>query len=167
MSMPSRDRVARLLLAALVATLGVWATPAFSKKPNEPASSPAAGEATSVAQKFARPDQTLEYHFMLKTPPFTEENRDQALGPLLDAMKSIGEIGKLKGPREGAYIDTKDRMLEGRNLILRLRPNLITIKARGTSMDTLIDLKPCVSNKYEQDYFEEIGYSISAEHPLK
>ena len=72
-------------------------------------------------------------------------------------------MGKLEKPKEGAYLDTRDRLLDRAHLIVRLRKGLFTIKARSTNLDELVDLKNCFKPKYEQDYFEDIGYSISVE----
>jgi hypothetical protein len=123
--------------------------------------------AKHLAQKFARPNQTLEYHFMLKAAAVAEDNRDQVLAGLNRALKPIGEIGKLEGPTESVYLDTRERVLDQAHLILRVRSGLLTVKARATSLEDLIDLKPCETIKYEEDYLKEVGYSISSELKLK
>jgi hypothetical protein len=123
--------------------------------------------AQNLQKKFAKPDQTLEYHFMIKAPPFTDENRNQVLAGVIEALKPIGEVGALKGPRTGIYLDSADRSLDKARLILRIRPGLITVKARSTSLSDLMDLAPCKVIKYENDYFDVMGYSISSEYPFK
>ena len=123
--------------------------------------------AKKLAQKFTRPNQTLEYHFMLKAPAFRGRNRDQVLAQLNRALKPIGVIGKLDGPKESVYLDTPERVLDKAHLILRVRSGLITVKARSTSLEDLIDLKPCETIKYEEDYLAEVGYSISSELKFK
>ena len=139
--------------SALVAALGIGLTlPAVAET-----------AAPTLADKFAKVDQTLEYHFTLKAPAFTEKNAEEVLNPWLDKLKVIGEVGKLEKPKEGAYLDTRDRLLDRAHLIVRLRKGLFTIKARSTNLDELVDLKNCFKPKYEQDYFEDIGYSISVE----
>jgi hypothetical protein len=139
--------------AALAAALGIGlAVPARAET-----------AAPTLADKFAKVDQTLEYHFTLKAPAFTEKDAEQVLNPWLEQLKVIGEVGKLEKPKEGAYLDTRDRMLDRAHLIVRLRKGLFTIKARSTNLDELVDLKNCFKPKYEQDYFEDIGYSISVE----
>jgi alkylated DNA nucleotide flippase Atl1 len=126
------------------------------------------GAATAaIAQRFARLDQTLEYHFMLTAPPFTEANKEQALASLIQALKPIVEVGSITGPKEGAYLDTRERILDRSSLILRLRPGLVTVKARSTSLASLLDLRKCDAIKYEEDYFEEVGYSISSDLQFK
>lgn len=124
-------------------------------------------KAIKLEKSFARPDQTLEYHFMLKAPAFTDETRNQVLAGLMEALKPVGEVGKLKSPKTGAYLDSKDRALDKARLILRLRPGLVTVKARATSLNELIDLEPCKVIKYENDFLDEVGYSISSEYPFK
>lgn len=121
----------------------------------------------ALAQKFARADQTIEYHFMIEAPTLTESNREQVLSTLTQALKPIVEIGSIQGPRDGAYIDSRSRVLDKSNLILRLRGGNITVKARSTNMSSVIDLEPCDSIKYEQDYFDAVGYSISSDVKFK
>ena len=104
---------------------------------------------------------------MLKAAAVTEDNRDQVLAGLNRALKPIGEIGKLEGPKESVYQDTRERVLDKAHLILRVRSGLLTVKARSTSLEDLIDLKPCETIKYEEDYLKEVGYSISSELKLK
>ena len=118
---------------------------------------------SGLAEKFNKSDQTLEYHFTLKAPAFTDKDVDQVLPPWLEQLKIIGEVGKLEKPKEGSYLDTRDRLLDRAHLIVRERKGLFTIKARANSLEELVDLENCFKPKYEQDYFEEIGYSISAE----
>lgn len=122
-----------------------------------------------LEKNFSNAEETLEYHFMLKAPTITEENRTQVVADLVMALKPIVEIEKLSGPKYGAYIDSADRVLDKAHLILRLRPGQLTIKARSTSLNDLIDLQPCIGekNKYERDFFEEPGFSISAEFKFK
>lgn len=61
------------------------------------------------------------------------------------------------------YVDTKDRVLGKKNLILRLKNKKITVKARGNSADSVKDLKKCSKKKYEIDYYGTAGYSISSD----
>ena len=126
-------------------------------------------ETAQMLQKKFSGGGTLEYHFMLKAPPFTDDNKEQVMADLIKALKPIADIEKITGPKTGAYIDTKDRVLDKARLILRLRPGLFTVKARATSLNELIDIQPCngTKAKYELDFFEEPGYSISAEFKFK
>ena len=116
-----------------------------------------------LMKKFQDPEQTLEYHFTLKAPAFTDKDVDQVLAPVMAALKPFGEVGPLKKPKEGAYLDTRDRMLDRAHLIVRLRPGLFTVKSRANNVAEMVDLPVCQKAKYELDYFEEVGYSISAE----
>ena len=52
------------------------------------------------------------------------------------------------------YVNTKDRVLGKKNLILRLKNKKITVKARDNSADSVKDLKKCSKKKYEIDYRE-------------
>ena len=61
------------------------------------------------------------------------------------------------------YVDTKDRVLGKKNLILRLKNKKITVKVRGNSDDSVKDLKKCSKNKYEINYYGTAGYSISSD----
>ena len=125
--------------------------------------------ALKLEKNFSNAEETLEYHFMLNTPAMTDAKPDQVVATLTKALKPIVEVGKLSSPKAGAYIDSQDRVLNKVNLILRLRQGQLTIKARSTSLNTLIDLKPCNNQKakYERDFFEEPGYSISSEYKFK
>jgi hypothetical protein len=138
--------------SALAAVLGVSLLPLGAQAPT-----------SALLQKFAKPDQTMEYHFMLKAPAFTPETMETALAPLMEALKAFGTVGKFKKAKEGAYYDTRDRYLERAHILARVRPGLFTIKSRATNPDEMVDLPLCQTAKYELDYFEEIGYSISAE----
>jgi hypothetical protein len=141
-----------LRCSALAAALGVSLAPGFAQAQNP-----------TLAEKFAKPDQTLEYHFTLKAPAFTEKDMDQALAPAMAALKAIGAVGTFEKAKSGAYLDTRDRLLDKAHLIVRLRKGLFTVKARANALEELVDIENCGKPKYEQDYFGEIGYSISAE----
>ena len=120
--------------------------------------------APPIAEKFAKADQTMEYHYTLKAPAFTEKDIEQTLAPLLEKLKLIGEVGKLsEKPKDGAYFDTRDRLLDRAHLIFRNRKGLVTIKSRSENVDDLIDLDTCGKPKYELDYFGDVGYTVSAE----
>ncbi len=125
--------------------------------------------AQKLESKFGDAEETLEYHFMLKVPAINDETREQVFAGLIRALQPVGIVESLSGPKFGAYIDSKERALDAAHLILRLRPGQLTIKARALSLNDLLDLEPCTGqkNKYERDYFEEPGYSISAEYKFK
>lgn len=49
---------------------------------------------TATAQKLQQKlsgGGTLEYHFMLKAPPFSDEKKEQVITDLIKALKPIGE----------------------------------------------------------------------------
>lgn len=149
--------------AALLLSLFALA-PAWAVIKEEPLT-----ETAQQLQKKFSGGGTLEYHFMLKAPPFNDENKEQVVADLIRKLKPIADIGKISGPKYGSYIDTEDRVLDKARLILRLRPGLFTVKARSTSLNDLIDIQPCngTKAKYELDFFEEPGFSISAEFKFK
>lgn len=151
--------------SALLLTLAMGMTPSLTFAKGEPLNA----TGLKLEKNFSNAEETLEYHFMLKAPAMTEENRSQVVADLVKALKPILAIEKLSGPKYGAYIDSKERVLDKVHLILRLRPGQLTIKARSTSLNDLIDLQPCTGekNKYERDFFEEPGFSISAEYKFK
>jgi hypothetical protein len=125
--------------------------------------------AQKLLQNFSSAEETLEYHFMLKLPVVTETNQAHVVAELITQLKPVLQVGALSGPKTGAYIDSPDRILDKANLILRLRPGQLTVKARATSLNGLIDLQPCTGQKikYEKDFFEETGFSISSEYKFK
>ena len=130
---------------------------------------PLTATAQKLVQNFSSAEETLEYHFMLKMPTFTDDNRDEVFTKMADALKDMVQLGPLKGQKTGSYIDSKDRILDKVHLILRLRPGQLTVKARSTSLNVLMDLKACTGQKikYEKDFFEEPGFSISSEYSFK
>jgi hypothetical protein len=139
--------------SVLAAALVAGAVPALAQTAAPP-----------IAEKFVKPDQTMEYHFTLKAPAFTEKDVEQTLTPLLEKLKAIGEVGKLSDkPKDGAYFDTRDRLLDRAHLIFRNRKGLVTIKSRSENIEDLVDLDTCGKPKYELDYFGDVGYTVSAE----
>lgn len=126
-------------------------------------------DAQKLLKDFSSAEETLEYHFMLNLPLVTEANRALVFAALAEKLKPIVQIGELGGPKAGAYIDTRDRVLGKARLILRLRPGQMTVKARSTSLNELLDLQPCTGQKvkYEKDFFEEPGFSITSEYRFK
>lgn len=152
-------------LSATLLLLAVAAVPSWALAREEVLTA----DAQKLLKNFSRAEETLEYHFMLNVPALTEANKAQVFAALAEKLKPIVQIGELTGPKTGAYIDTRDRALDKARLILRLRPGLLTVKARSTSLNELIDLQPCTGQKikYERDFFEEPGYSISSEYRFK
>lgn len=118
----------------------------------------------SLAEKFASPDQTIEYHFMVQINGLSEKNISaQFQSSIVEPLKNIVTIGALKKPKPGIYIDSRAYGLEKQNLIIRVRKGQITIKARASSPDALLDLQKGTSKKYEMDYFGVPEYSISTD----
>ena len=153
------------LLTVLALTLVVLAA-SPSAAPAGPlptiASAPAAPE--SLRARFARPDQTVEYHFMLQVDSLSEGTLASAyaarvVGPLR-AVADLEPLGKWK---PCIYVDSRARDLQRRHLIVRLRQGRIDVKARAAAPAALLDLGECTSRKYEMDYFGTPDYSISSE----
>ena len=147
-------KLRRILIGSvLAAALAAGAAPALAQAAAPP-----------IAEKFAKPDQTMEYHFTLKAPLFTEKDIEQTIAPVLEKLKTIGEVGKLsEKAKDGAYFDTRDRLLDRAHLIFRNRKGLVTIKSRSENIEDLVDLDTCGKPKYELDYFGDVGYTVSAE----
>jgi hypothetical protein len=124
--------------------------------------------AAGLADKFANPAQTIEYHFMLDVPGLKEQERDKDFAArVAEPLRALGEISALGKPKSGVYVDSKDLALDKRNLIVRVREGQITIKARALGPDKLLDLSDCGAKKYEMDYFGEPNYSISSDIVFK
>ena len=109
----------------------------------------------------------IEYHFVLNDLTHIDEQYmpmmpDQVVEKLAP-MFVIDPKGKMKN---GMYIDTPDRKLKQKNLILRVKKGKLTVKARGATPENIMDLPKCErkksSKKYELDYFGKPGYSISS-----
>lgn len=147
----------RTLLAALVATTAL-ASSAFAQ------TAPAGG----LAASFAKPDQTIEYHFMIAAPGLAEADLDKAYkSAVVDPLAVVAEVGALEKPKPGIYVDSRAQGLEKANLIVRVRRGQITVKARAAAPDALLDLAPCSSKKYEMDWFGTPDYSISSDIKFK
>ncbi len=124
--------------------------------------------APSLAAEFAKPDQSVEYHMMIAVPAFAEADLPKLWkSAIVDRLAGVAEVGQPKKPRPGIYVDARDRGLDRQNLIVRVRPGQITIKARASSADVLLDLAPCTSKKYEMDWFGTPDYSISSDIKFK
>ena len=150
-------RMLFFVLAAFVMILGAAAS--------APAGTPGS---SGLAAQFARPDQTIEYHFMIQAADLTEQELEKTLqAKVIAPMKSIAEIGPLGKPRAGMYVDSRDAILEKNSLIVRVRSGQITLKARAASPDFLLDLEKCSTKKYEMDYFGHPEYSISSDITFK
>jgi hypothetical protein len=149
-------RILRLtLLTALVAAGAILA--------GSPRSS-----AESLTERFARPDQTVEYHFMIETPAIAEADLAKVWKTaIVDRLAPVATVGAVKKPKPGIYVDSRDRGLDRQNLIVRVRQGLITFKARAASADRLLDLAPCSAKKYEMDFFGTPDYSISSDIKFK
>jgi hypothetical protein len=130
--------------------------------------SPVEAETGSLAAVFARPEQTVEYHFMIAVPPIAEADLARLWkAEIVDRLAAVAEVGPPKKPKPGIYVDGRDRGLERQNLIVRVRQGLITLKARASSADVLLDLAPCSAKKYEMDWFGTPDYSISSDIKFK
>lgn len=120
------------------------------------------------AESFAKPDQTMEYHFMLDEGDLTEKGMAKFLAEKIIApLKPICDIAPLAEPKNGIYVDTRERTLDKHKIILRVREGLITAKARALAPEALLDLEKCSAKKYEVDYFHQPEYSISTDIKFK
>ena len=152
-------------LFATLALLAVAAVPSWAQAREEVLTA----DAQKLLKNFSSAEETLEYHFMLNVPAVTEANKAEVFAAVAERLKPIVRVSELTGPKTGAYIDTRDRALGKARLILRLRPGQMTVKARSTSLNDLLDLQPCTGQKikYEKDFFEEPGFSITSEYRFK
>lgn len=121
----------------------------------------------SAADKAKFGGGGIEYHFVLNDLTHIDEQYmpimpDQVVERLAP-MFIIDPKGKHKN---GMYIDTPDRKLQQKKLILRVKKGKLTVKARGATPENIMDLPKCErkksSKKYELDYFGKPGYSISS-----
>jgi hypothetical protein len=109
----------------------------------------------------------LEYHFLLNNITNINEQYMPVMpvqvAEKLAPMFIVDPRGKMKN---GIYIDTPDRKLKQKNLILLVKNGKLTVKSRGNSPEEIADLPKCErkksSKKYEVDYFGTTGYSISS-----
>jgi hypothetical protein len=144
---------ALLLAVALVMTFGSG-DPGWAQK--------------AKAESFAKSDQTMEYHFMLNEGDLTEEGMEKFLAEKIFApLKPICDIEPLAKPKNGIYVDTRERVLDKNKIILRVREGLITTRARALAPEVLLDLEKCSAKKYEVDYFYQPEYSISSDIKFK
>jgi hypothetical protein len=171
-------RALMLVLAVLPlgATAGAaWAAPvqvspddtsrtASAGVPAESRAGPAPAVSGALATRFAQPEQTVEYHFMIEIPALAEADLTHAFETsVVEPLKRVVEVGVLGRCKPAVYLDSRGNRLEGHNLIVRVREGRITIKARSTSPTNLLDLERCASGKYEVDRFEAPEYSISSD----
>jgi len=126
----------------------------------------------SLAQKaseelFAK--EGLEYHFLLSdVTNVPEKDWPKLTVQMLEQLSPMFVIDPIPKPGSGIYVDTEERILKSKNLILRVRAKDITLKARGPAADSVLDLKKCDQKKYEIDYFGVVPeYSISTYIDIK
>jgi hypothetical protein len=118
----------------------------------------------TLGERFAQPDETVEYHFMIGVAALSEAELPSAFqAGVVDPLKAVADVGVLGKCALAAYVDTRGRALEERHLIVRVREGSITVKARAAAPADLPDLEACVSRKYEIDRFGAAEYSISSE----
>ena len=164
---PKEDQPMRRTLATFAATLvattllAAGSTSAFAQ------AAPAAPSA-GLAAAFARADQTVEYHVMIAAPAMKEADVAAVYeAAVVKPLAVVAEVGALKKPKPGIYVDDRAQGLEKKNLIVRVRQGQITVKARASSPDVLLDLAACSAKKYEMDWFGTPDYSISSDIKFK
>lgn len=122
----------------------------------------------ALGERFTRPDQTVEYHFMIQVAELSEADLESSYqASVVEPLKAVAEVGALGKCSPGIYVDSKGRGLGRHHLIVRVRDGHITVKARAASPTALLDLEGCASRKYEIDYFGTLDYSISSEVTLR
>lgn len=120
----------------------------------------------SLEAKFSKGG--LEYHFLLNdTINVAPEFMSNLPAQIVEQLAPLFVIERKGKFATAMYVDTKDRVLGKKNLILRLKSKKITVKARGNSADSVEDLKKCSKKKYEIDYYGTAGYSISSDVKFK
>ncbi len=125
---------------------------------------PASAAAGVLAERFAQPGQTIEYHFMIRVPALAESSLARSYAfAVIEPLGAVAELGALGRWKPGVYVDSKRRDLQKHNLIVRVRRKHIDLKARAASPAALLDLEACTSRKYEMDWFGTPEYSISSE----
>ena len=120
-----------------------------------------------AADKAKFEEGGIEYHFVLNDLMNINEEYmpvmpDQVVEKLAP-MFVVDPKGKMKN---GMYIDTPDRKLKQKNLILRVKKGKLTVKSRGSAPEAISDIPKCEreksSKEYELDYFGKPGYSIAS-----
>jgi hypothetical protein len=120
--------------------------------------------AGELARRFAQPDQTVEYHFMIQVPALSEAGLARSYqARVVEPLKAVADLGALDAWKPGVYLDSPGRDLQRHNLIVRVRRRHVDFKARAASPAALLDLEACSSRKYELDWFGTPEYSISSE----
>jgi len=109
----------------------------------------------------------LEFHYVLNNLMHIDEQYMPVMPDQVIEKLAPMFIVKPEGKhRDVMYIDTPDRKLRAKNLILRLRTGQLTVKVRGASPEAVADLPECTyqksKKKYEVDYFSTPRYSISS-----
>jgi hypothetical protein len=146
-------------LAAACALVAVLAAPSLAARHDRVATL-----APDLAARFAQPDQTIEYHLMLRSEALVEPALMDSFSARIAApLSDLAEVGPLGPCRLAGYVDSPDHRLARHHLIVRLRAGRITLKARASSPSHLLDLDACSTRKYELDRFGAPEYSISTE----
>ncbi|GAK56503.1 hypothetical protein U27_03465 [Candidatus Vecturithrix granuli] len=113
-------------------------------------------------------DGSLEYHFLLNDAVNVSETYMPTLPAQIIEQLAPMFLVKAEGSHDvGMYVDTPDRLLQQQNLILRVKEGKITLKARGATPDSVLDLEKCDKKKYEIDYSGQADYSISSDLKFK
>ena len=139
-------------------------TPASSSSIAAPGGELRAARAGTLQAAFARPDQTVEYHFMLDLPLVQEDSLAGQFSVRIAApLRSVADVGPLGAGRPCAYVDSRQRVLSRHHLIVRVRDGQVTVKARAPATNRLLGLPACSARKYELDDFGAAEYSISSD----
>ena len=168
-----------LLLVTLSSVLAGAGTAAAAPTAVSPAATPTSARAPvpaavrviaapvasrALAERFLQPDQTVEYHFMIRVAVLSEPDLEHSFqAAVIGPLKAVADVGMLGKCAPSVYVDSQGRGLKKHDLIVRVRAGHITIKARAASPGAMVDLARCTSRKYEIDQFSTPEYSISSE----
>ena len=99
----------------------------------------------AIAEDFARQDQTLEYHLLLNDGINPSERKLAKTLParFLELLAPLIHVEPAAKPKTVMYLDSPERILLKNNLILRVHEGIITLKSRGFSPESVVDLEKC------------------------
>jgi hypothetical protein len=150
--------------ARALSVLAGTAAPASSPSIVSPGGELRAVQADTLQAAFARPEQTIEYHFMLDLPLVPEDSLARQFAVRIAApLRGVADVGPLGEGEACAYVDSRQRVLSRNNLIVRVRDRRVTVMARASATDRLLGLPACSARKYELDDFGVAEYSISSD----
>jgi hypothetical protein len=120
-----------------------------------------------AADKAKFEEGGIEYHFVLNDlTNINEEYMPVMPDQVVEKMAPMFVVDPNGKMKNGMYIDTPDRKLKQKKLILRVKKGKLTVKSRGSAPEAIADIPKCdrekSSKEYELDYFGKPGYSIAS-----